>query len=409
MDVPPRAELIERIRALPAARPLLEHLADVPGLYVVGGAVRDLLLGRQPHELDLVVEDDAAAVASRLGGSRRVHDRFGTVAVTLDGHTYDIARARKETYARPGALPDVVPANLDDDLWRRDFSVNAGAVALGGERAGELRAVPAMVRDLDSGVLRVLHDGSFIDDPTRMLRLARYGARLGFSAEPHTRALLDQAVRGGALGTVSASRIGAELRLLSREPDPVGSVRMLHALGLDRPLVLDGSEGAMGLAEQALALLPAEERRDRLVLAAAARGGPADGELRARLDGWGFTAPDREAITAAAFRADAVAAQLRAAARPSEIAAAVKGAPVELVALAGALGAEEQAREWLARLRQVRLEIDGEDLLAAGVPAGPAVGRGLQAALEDKLDGRASTLEQELASALRAAGHPGNE
>src|SRR5947209_13162192 len=126
VDVPPRAELIGRIRALPAARPLLEQLADVPGLYVVGGAVRDLLLGRQPRELDLVVEGDAAAVASRLGGSRRVHDRFGTVTVTLDGRTYDIARARKETYARPGALPDVEPARLEDDLWRRDFSVNAG-------------------------------------------------------------------------------------------------------------------------------------------------------------------------------------------------------------------------------------------------------------------------------------------
>ena len=84
-------------------------------------------------------------------------------------------------------------------------------------------------------------------------------------------------------------------------------------------------------------------------------------------------------------------------------------APVELVALAGARGAEDQAREWLARLRQVRLEIDGGDLLAAGVPAGPAVGRGLRAALKDKLDGRASTLEQELASALRAAGQPASE
>jgi tRNA nucleotidyltransferase (CCA-adding enzyme) len=408
VDVPAPAELIERIQALPAARPLRERLADVPGLYVVGGAVRDLLLGREPRELDLVVEGDAAAVASRLGGSRRVHDRFGTVTVTLDGRTYDIARARKETYSRPGALPDVEPARLEDDLWRRDFSVNAGAVALTGERAGELRAVPAMLADLDARVLRVLHDASFVDDPTRMLRLTRYAARLGFSAEPHTRALLDQAVRGDALATVSAPRIGAELRLLSREPDAVGGFRVLHELGLDQPLGLDAGRGAMDLAERALVLLPIDQRHDRLVLAAAARGRRSDDELRGRLDAWGFVAPDREAIAAAAAGADELATRLTAAARPSEIAAAAKGAPDELVALAGALGPDQPAGEWLARLREVRLEIDGEDLLAAGVPAGPAIGRGLQAALADKLDGRALTRSEQLASALRAAGQLGS-
>jgi tRNA nucleotidyltransferase (CCA-adding enzyme) len=411
VNVPRPAELIERIRVLPTARPLFEQLADEPGLYVVGGAVRDLLLGREPRELDLVVEGDAAALAARLGGSRRAHDRFGTVTVSLDDATYDIARARTESYARPGALPDVVPATLEEDLWRRDFTVNAGAVALAGPRAGELRAVPAMLPDLDARALRVLHDRSFIDDSTRMLRLARYAARLGFSAEPHTRTLLDQALAGGALTTVSASRIGAELRLLSREPDAVASLSMLHTLGLDRALGLDGGEDAVAVLRRALSLLPVGERRDRLVLAVAGRERLADGDgdgLRGRLDAWGFTAPDRDAIAATAARADALSAQLSAARRRSEIAAAVNGAPSELVALAGALGAEEQAREWFERLSHVRLGIDGEDLLAAGVPAGPAIGRGLQAALADKLDGRASTREDELASALRAAGHPGS-
>jgi tRNA nucleotidyltransferase (CCA-adding enzyme) len=401
VDVPAPDEFLERVRALSAAEPLLEALADEPGLYVVGGAVRDLLLGREPRELDLVVEGDAAAVAARLGGSIRAHDRFGTVTVTLDGRTYDIARARKETYARPGALPDVVPATLDDDLWRRDFTVNAGAVALGGAEAGQLHAVPAMLPDLDAGVLRVLHDGSFIDDPTRMLRLARYAARLGFGCEPHTRTLLDQAVAGGALETVSGARIGAELRLLSQESDPVGALRALHALGLDRALGLDGGEDAAALAARALSLLPSGARRDRLLLAAAALG---QDELRGRFDAWGFTASDRDVITAAASDARALSTRLRAADRPSEIAAAVQAAPAEAIALAGALGPAEQAREWFERLRDVRLEIDGDDLLAAGVPAGPAIGRGLRAALADKLDGRASSRADELASALRAAG-----
>jgi tRNA nucleotidyltransferase (CCA-adding enzyme) len=406
VDAPPPGELLARLGALPAARPLLEHLPDEPGLYVVGGAVRDLLLDREPRELDLVVEGDAAAVAARLGGALRAHDRFGTVTVTLDGRSYDIAAARTETYARPGALPDVVPGSLDDDLWRRDFTVNAGAVALAGPRRGELRAVPEMLADLEAGVLRVLHDRSFVDDPTRMLRLARYAARLGFGAEPHTRALLDQAVTGGALDSVSGSRIGAEVRLLSREPEPVASLRMLGELGLDRPLGLDGGEDAADLARRALSLLPAEERRDRLALAAASLG--RDG-LWGRLDAWGFTAGDRDVITAAASRAQALAPRLRGARRPSEIGDAVKGGPAELVALAGALGAEEPARAWLEHLRHVRLEIDGEDLLAAGLPAGPAIGRGLKAALADKLDERVSSREEELASALRAAGDPSSE
>ena len=100
-------ELLDRLQALPAAGPLLERLPDVPGVYVVGGAVRDLLLGGQPVDLDLAVEGNAASVAERLGGSVAVHDRFGTSTAKLGGFTYDIARARTETYSSPGALPDV--------------------------------------------------------------------------------------------------------------------------------------------------------------------------------------------------------------------------------------------------------------------------------------------------------------
>jgi tRNA nucleotidyltransferase (CCA-adding enzyme) len=422
VDVPPAPELIARVRELPSAQLLLQRLADEPGVHLVGGAVRDVLLGHKPRELDLVVEGDAAALASRLGGTLRLHDRFGTSTVTIDGHTYDIARARWETYAQPGALPDVVPARLEEDLWRRDFTINAGAVALTGRRAGELRAIPGMLADLDARALRVLHDRSFIDDPTRMLRLARYAARLrpdGFQVEPHTRGLLDQALSADALNTVSRPRIGAELRLLAREPDPLTALGSLSALGLDRPLGLDGSEAAQTLGQRALSLLPDGGRRDRLVLAVAARGRVAaratpaaratmTDDLPGRLDAWGFTAADRGAITMAATQADALAQRLQAAKRPSDIAAAAGGAPDELVALAGALGPAGQAREWLQRLRHVRLEIDGGDLLAAGVPAGPAIGRALRAALASKLDGAASGREQELAAALRAAAEPGS-
>jgi tRNA nucleotidyltransferase (CCA-adding enzyme) len=387
------AEPLVRLYALPSARPLVARLSDGPVPYLVGGAVRDLLLGGAPIDLDLAVEGDAASFAASLGGDLRVHDRFGTSTVTLDGFTYDIARTRRETYAHPGALPEVEPAPLAEDLNRRDFSVNAIALALAGDTAGELTSAPGALDDLDARRLRVLHDRSFIDDPTRLLRLVRYASRLGFEIEPHTRALAEDAISSGALGTVSGPRVGSELRLLAREPDPIWALLELRDIGLDDD----------DLARRALAILPVDGRPDRLALAAAGRGVPGR-ELTALLDALAFDADDRDAIMAAATRAGEVASALEAASAPSEIAAAVGGAPPELVALAGALGGEAQARYWLDRLRHVRLEIDGRDLLAAGVPEGPAIGRGLRAALAAKLDRRASGREQELVEAVRAAG-----
>jgi tRNA nucleotidyltransferase (CCA-adding enzyme) len=401
--LPERGELLERVRALPAARPLLARLGDGAGAYLVGGAVRDLLLGGTPFDLDLVVEGDAAAVAASLGGALTVHDRFGTSTVRLDGFAYDVARARRESYARPGALPDVEPAPLDEDLRRRDFTVNALAIALAGEHAGELRAAPHGLEDLGARRLRVLHDRSFIDDPTRLLRLTRYASRLGFEIEPHTRALADAAVAGGQLGTVSGPRIGAELRLLAREQDPVRAFLALRELRLDTALHPGFGLREEALARRALELLPTDARPDRLILGVASRGVPA-AELAGLLDSLAFEAEDRDAIVATATRAEDLADALAGAEAASEIATAAGGAPAELVALAGALGPERQARDWLEHLRHVRLSIDGRDLLAAGVPEGPAVGRGLRAALAAKLDRRASGREQELAEALKAAG-----
>ncbi|MGA8333808.1 MAG: hypothetical protein WB761_03625, partial [Solirubrobacteraceae bacterium] len=196
-------KLLARVQALPAARPLISRLPAAPAAYLVGGAVRDLLLGGTPFDLDLVVDGDTAPLAAALGGEVREHDRFGTATVVLDGFTYDIARARRETYDHPGALPDVEPAPLAEDLRRRDFTVNAIAIPLAGERAGELTAVPGALEDLEARRLRGLHDGSFIDDPTRLFRLVRYASRLGFEIEPHTRALAEGAIAAGAPDTVS--------------------------------------------------------------------------------------------------------------------------------------------------------------------------------------------------------------
>jgi tRNA nucleotidyltransferase (CCA-adding enzyme) len=404
MEAPAADVLLDRVRALPGAPPLLDAVAEQAGVYLVGGAVRDLLLGVGSPDLDLVVDGDTAPVVGRLGGELRVHDRFGTATAVLDGRAYDFARARRESYTAPGALPEVEPAPIDEDLERRDFTVNAIAVELGGPGAGKLRAAPSALADLAGRRLRVMHARSFIDDPTRLLRLARYAARfagLGFAIEPRTASLADAALAGGALRTVSGPRIGAELRLVAREDDAVAALEKLGVLGIDAAIEPGFGLRDADLAERALALLPGRGRRDRLALALAAHELPS-GRVEPLLDRLAFEAGDRDTI-AAAVRAPSVAAALAAAGRPSEIADAVSGAPDELVALAGALGPVEAARAWLEELSGVRLEIDGGDLLAAGVPEGPAIGRGLRAALDAKLDGLAGDREAELAQALAAA------
>jgi tRNA nucleotidyltransferase (CCA-adding enzyme) len=402
MDVPPPTQLLAAVRSLPAAPAVVDHLTDAVPVYLVGGAVRDLLLGGRPLDLDLVVEGDPAPVAAALGGEVRTHDRFGTSTVSLNGFAYDFARSRRETYAHPGALPDVSPAPLSEDLLRRDFTVNALAIALVGDLAGTVEAAPRGLEDLKRRSLRVLHDASFIDDPTRALRLARYASRLEFEIEPHTRALLESALDAGAISTVSGSRIGAELRLLAREPDPVSALRCVGELGIAHAI-----HPALGLddeplARRALALLPDDGRRDLLVLALAARHVPPP-ELAYLLHTLAFEASDRQTIIAAATRSPTLARELERAGQPSEIADAVADAGPELVALAGALGPERAAREWLRELRHVRLEIGGNDLIEAGVREGPAIGVGLHAALSAKLDGRATGREAELREALQAA------
>jgi tRNA nucleotidyltransferase (CCA-adding enzyme) len=405
VETPPAQALLARVMSLSAAGPLAA-LGDANGVHLVGGAVRDLLLGGEPVDLDLVVEGDPGEVATALGGTVLAHDRFGTSSVSVDGFRYDIARARRETYAHPGALPDVVPASLREDLLRRDFSVNAASIALGGPGKGTLEAAPSALDDLQARRLRVLHDASFIDDPTRLLRLVRYASRLRFGIEPHTLELARAAVSAGGLQTVSGPRIGAELRLLGREPDPIAALERLRLLGLDEAIHPGFGLRDPALARRALALLPRDADPSTLALSLACLG-VADGALAKLLDTLAFDAADRDAILAAARRAEPLAKALGAAELPSEIADAVGGGGPELVAIAGALGAAQPARQWLQSLRHVRLEIGGRDLLAAGTTPGPGIGRGLRAALAAKLDGRVSGREAELAEALRTAAGTG--
>jgi len=379
------ADTLDALRALPCGARAMAAFRPGDGVHVVGGAVRDLLLERAPREIDLVVEGDVDAAAARLEGTVTAHGRFGTATVqTADGCRFDLVRARRETYLRPGALPEVEPAGLDDDLRRRDVTVNAIALGLD----GALTAVPGALDDLEAGVLRVLHDRSFVDDPTRLWRVARYAARLGFTVEPRTRALAAAADPS----TVSGDRLGTELRLALREPDPPAALRAARTL--NPRLLPAGFDPDPPRLADALALLPAGAGRRDLVTLAAATAGMDTRALLGWLDDMGFTAEDRDLVAAASRFS--TGAPLREARTAAEIGRAARGAPLEAVALVGG----ENARRWIDDLRHVRLDITGADLLAAGVPQGPEVGERLRRALDRKLDGEVAGRAAELAAAL---------
>jgi tRNA nucleotidyltransferase (CCA-adding enzyme) len=215
----------ERMTALPAVSSLRDSLAGERA-YLVGGAVRDLLLGMDHPDLDVAVEGDAPELARRLGADATAHERFSTARLDLDGVQVDLASTRAERYPHPGALPEVEPASLDRDLARRDFTINAMAVPLVGEP--ELIDPYDGLGDLREGVLRILHPDSFVDDPTRALRAARYAARLGFEVEPATFELLTAA----DLGTVSGDRVEAELRRVAAEQRAPAAFELLAQWGL---------------------------------------------------------------------------------------------------------------------------------------------------------------------------------
>jgi tRNA nucleotidyltransferase (CCA-adding enzyme) len=390
-------ELLDRMREAPGAVPALEALGGEPGVHVVGGAVRDALLGRTPRELDFVVEGDAAPVArraaARLGGVVVFHDRFGTATVRAGPDVFDVTSARSETYERPGALPHVrAGASLEEDLARRDFSVNAIALGLAD---GALREWPGAREDLAAGRLRVLHERSFLDDPTRLLRLARYGARLGFAADERTDALAAAAVAGGAVAEVTGSRLGAELRLLLSEGQPAG-LAALDRHGLGAAVVHPAFHADAALIEAARALSPPDARADLVGLAECVVGAP---DLGPALDRLEFPAPERDAVVAAAGRARPLATALREPLDDVRLWQLLHRERPETVAVAGALGARDAALRWLGDVRHRRLAIGGDDLVAAGL-SGPAVGAALEAATLAMLSGRAPGREEQLAAAL---------
>lgn len=398
------AELLRAIGVLGA-----EHRHE---LWLVGGPVRDLLRGDAHVDVDVAVEGDGPAFARRLAEARMgtavVHPRFLTATVRLADLTeVDIATARRETYERPGALPLVSPAPIARDLARRDFSINAMAVSLHPDRFGTLLDPHGGAVDLAAGALRVLHPRSFDDDPTRLLRMARFAARLGFAPEPGTARLAAAAIAGGAFDTVSGDRLREEIWIALEEPDPAEVFRRLESGGV-LPALLPGTRAggddfaealavagrAAGLAERGAGFEPGLIAL--LVLLREATEAEALG-VAARL----ALPPAGRAVLASAPRVAALAHAAGAATTPSGVDRALEGEPLELCLAALAripdVTGRERVVEWLRSGRGLRPELDGADLQKMGYTPGPALGRVLAALRAARLDGEVADRAAEAA------------
>ena len=367
---PDRNRLETEIAANPVLSKVREALED-ESVFIVGGTVRDLLVGLPATDLDLVVEGDVTALATRLDTDAVIHERFGTAELEVGGHRVDLVRARTETYPEPGALPQVTPAELIDDLARRDFTINAMAVGL--EEPRQLVDPFDGFADLEEGTLRILRPGSFQEDPTRAIRAARYAARFGFALEEETA----REVGAVDLGTVTRDRLLSEFERLCGEADAPRALGLLAEWGVGNR----GTEVA-GLGPVGLELLldapwsgfldPAEFGLDWIL---GTNGTDIDPLLE-------FRGPPSEAV---------------------QLASDFGSREILLARAAGAEWLDDWAGDW----RQASPVITGEDLVARGVPEGPAVGIGLDAALTAQLDRGLVDFDEQIEVALEAIGPGG--
>src|SRR5947209_9100716 len=232
-------KIFNRLREIGA----LADAMDAP-VYLVGGLVRDLLLGHSSLDVDIAVEGDgmtfARRLADRYGAGLKVFEKFATALVVFpDGFKLDVATARCESYAHPTALPTVKPSSIKDDLYRRDFTINALAICLNASPFGELVDSYGGQRDLERKVIRVLHDRSFEDDPTRVFRAIRFEQRFGFHIEEHTLTLLKAAAASDLVRRLSGPRLRNEVMRLVSEQSPTRTIRRMAEFDLLRFLHTD--------------------------------------------------------------------------------------------------------------------------------------------------------------------------
>jgi len=346
--------------------------------FLVGGPVRDLLLGRPGLDVDLTLEEGsstlARALAKRIEGRVRSHPQFLTYKVIAEGYPeIDIATARSEKYRAPGSLPAVSEGKLNDDLMRRDFTVNAIAMDV---LDGTIHDPAHGQRDINARVVKVLHDASFIDDPTRVFRAIRLARRLGFSIGPHTAKLMRTAIRSGALSTVSKERLWRELFLAMDERDAPKILAYLHKEGaLTAIFGIETPAPDVESLENVRHQLDAQKQLDRYVLYTGVllRGSDASA---AQLDGSGFSQKRTKAILQIARDLSRFEKALSGAASDRQRFRLFKTASPELLTLVTAGKPDE--RRHVSRFQEFqrfKLALRGNDL---EVPGGPHIARALE-------------------------------
>jgi tRNA nucleotidyltransferase (CCA-adding enzyme) len=373
-------------------------------VYLVGGIVRDLLLERANEDVDLVVEGDgiafAAELAAALDGRHHPHAPFLTAVVTLpEGLRVDVASARTEFYRTPAALPEVATSLIRQDLYRRDFTINSLAIALSGERHGELVDFFGGRKDIQRHEIRVLHSLSFIDDPTRALRAVRYARRLGFEIAPDTRYLISTAVAEGVFDRVSGQRLRRELELLLAEPHPTPALALVADLGLLSAISpeLEWSEAVQSMLMEMEGQLswyqleqigPPPEPSDLYIagLALASGNGAIQGVVhRLQIDGI-----RRRRLLAIPASVATIKDVAEARATRSQRVRVVEQHPAEALLLAMSelpMDLRRNLADAAVVASRVALPVTGGQLIEAGVPPGPQVGLVLRLTRDALIDG----------------------
>ena len=348
--------------------------------------MRDLLLGRASDDLDLVVEGDAILLAKalreELGGKVVTHEKYMTASVKFsDDDKLDVATARREVYVRPAALPEVAQSKLKSDLYRRDFTINALALRLSDNLEAMVIDFFGGRQDLDTKKIRVLHNHSFFDDPTRILRAVRFEQRLGFTIEPHTLQLMRAALEADVFRLAHGERIAEEFRLSLSEHDPVKVLTRLHKLkvlkALHRDLkfeqkVIARIERALQFMEAYPTLVPPEQRwLVPLMLMYEELSQEGRDFLKERF-GWTILqwAVPMQEVLAGVTRRDLC---------PSEIAEMLDALiPRQIAVLSGIANHpnfDQRIEHYLKVTRNLKPLITGDDILSRGVPQGPEVAR----------------------------------
>jgi len=411
----------ERLPALLMA--ILISLGRVAGsldcrAYVVGGFVRDLLLGRDNLDVDIVIEGgDGIAFARSYAEEMRLrvrsHKRFRTaVLIFPDGFKIDVATARLEYYESPGALPTVEQSSLKLDIYRRDFIINTLAVELNPAKFGTLIDFFGGQRDIKEKKIRALHNLSFIEDPTRAFRAVRFSVKFGFSIEPHTRNLIKKAVNLDVFKHLSGPRILEELRSILEEDTAVKAIKGLKALGLlsliHRGITCDAArEAFFERARETLAwhrlLYTGEGAEGWLVLFLALTDGLSEAMLKTVIKRLSISGRKRVEILSSR-RACRKALKRIGSGRlfkNSELYSTLAPLPIEGILYMMAKTEDEAVKKslsnYITRLRGITPELKGSELKALGLQEGPEIGRALTALLCRRLDGEITKKEEEIA------------